>query len=117
MAARYNIAVVPALPRGHEEDAGDADMVYIPGPHCGTPFAPLSRRVDPEILSHGAAPRLTNAPVYKGYLSGRSSNGKTGRKAKERRLRGLGGRERGYLAVGGSGWRKRMEEEEETNLG
>lgn len=37
-------------------------------------FAPLSRRVDPEILSHGAAPRLTNAPVYKGYLLSRSSN-------------------------------------------
>lgn len=38
-------------------------------------FAPLSQRVDPQIPSHGAAPRLTNAPVYKGYLSPGSSTG------------------------------------------
>lgn len=38
-------------------------------------FAPLSQRVDPQIPSHGAAPRLTNAPVYKGYLSSGSSTG------------------------------------------
>lgn len=39
-------------------------------------FAPLSQRVDPQIPSHGAAPRLTNAPVYKGYLSSGSSRGR-----------------------------------------
>lgn len=38
-------------------------------------FTPLAQRVDPQILSHGAAPRLTNAPVYKGYLSSGSSTG------------------------------------------
>jgi len=39
-------------------------------------FAPLSQCVDPQIPSHGAAPRLTNAPVYKGYLSSGSSRGR-----------------------------------------
>lgn len=43
--------------------------------HCGTPLRPLSQRVDPQIPSHGVAPRLTNAPVYKGYLSSGSLTG------------------------------------------
>lgn len=57
----------------------DADMVYIPGLIVARllrpPLPSLSQHVDPQIPSHGVAPRLTNAPVYKGYLSSGSLDG------------------------------------------